>query len=202
MNWSEQEIIEGAGDALEIYNLLREGGELRPSQGRLRLRPDEFAAVERPVDYARFYGFETEWTHISSPFSLNPLRHLGHAVANSRRQERARREGELRWREWHRNVVTVTNLRLLLYYGVWQSFWYEGFYELEPVFDHPQRGQYGFSVTFADAPRLGLFGPYVLSVLLLIEYFTGRFQLLLEHPGFRQWLADMTVEPPAPGDPT
>lgn len=201
MSWSEQEIIEGARDALAMYNLLREGGELRPSQVRLRLRPDEFAVVERPVDYARFYGFDAEWTHITSPFSLNPLRHLGHAVANNRRKERALRESAARWRDWHRNLVTVTNMRLLLYGDSWHSFWYEEFYELEPKFDHPHRGQYGFSATFADAPQLGLFGPYVLTVLLLIEYFTSRFQLLVEHSSFQQWLAVMTGESPAPGPP-
>lgn len=142
---------------------------------------------------------DTEWTHISSPGSLNPLRHLGHAIANERRREEARRLGRPQWRDWHRNVVVITNGRLLVFDDTWQFIWYETIYELVPTFDHPQSGRYGLSLAFEGEPPPGLFGPYSLTVALLIEYFTDRFEMFTEHPGFQQWLADLTAEPGGSG---
>ncbi|MEU5878397.1 hypothetical protein [Spirillospora sp. NPDC047279] len=199
MNWTGREITGGAGDALMWFDLLREGGELRPFHPRLRLRPAEFAVAERPADYARLYAVDAEWTHVGSPFGLDPFRHAGHALANGGREERAMRDAVLQWREWHRNLVTVTSLRLMIHHEVWHSFWYEEMDELVPVFDHPRRGHYGLTAAFSDAPRLGLFGPYVLSILLLAEYFSGRFEVLTSEPGFRRWHAEMTGGIPAPG---
>jgi hypothetical protein len=155
----------------------------------LVLHEGEQAHLDVPVYYARFYGGDGSYEHVSGMFLGGPAFVIGGlaatAVGNAVRRSRAQAEAMQCWREHQLVRVVATNLRLICQAnGTWLSFYFSA-----ATAFYPEPRSYSMIFEFPDTSPLLLSGS---NVPLLAVYATWRLhgaEAIASHPA----LATLTV---------
>ncbi|GAA0959024.1 hypothetical protein [Actinocorallia libanotica] len=135
------------------------------------LEEGEQAHLDFPTNYARFYGTNAAYQHVTGLF-VGSAGFVAAGVAmtalgNSMRRSQARAEAVQRWREQEFLRVLVTDRRLIcLVGGQWTSFYYNAVTAF-----HPEPENQSIVFEFSNAVPLALYGP---SLPSLIAYTTHR----------------------------
>lgn len=123
------------------------------------LRPAEAVRADVICDYARYYGGDGTYQHISGVFYGSPgfvaAGLAATALENAARRNRARQEAVARWREWQSVRVIATDRRLICHVGHrWLTFDYGAV-----IAFHPEPHTYQLVLEFPDTSPLLLTGP-------------------------------------------
>jgi hypothetical protein len=135
------------------------------------LQEGEQAHLDVPVYYARFYGGDGSYTHVSGMFvgsvGFVSAGLAATAIGNAVRRSRAQAEAMHRWREHQLARVIATNLRLIIQVnGTWLSFYFSAVTAF-----YPEPRNYSMTFEFPKTSPLMLTGP---NAPLLAVYVTWR----------------------------
>ncbi len=135
------------------------------------LEDGEQAHFDCQVNYARFYGTDAVYQHVTGLFvggsGFVAAGVAMTALGNSMRRSQAQAEAIQRWREQEYLRVLATDRRLIcLVGGQWMSFYYSA---VTAFYPEPENQSLVFE--FSNAVPLALYGPPVSS---LIAYTTHR----------------------------
>lgn len=136
------------------------------------------------ADYARYYGTDAGYTHVSGIFLGSvPFMALGYgitALSNANRRKAAEAAARTRWREYQQVRVIVTDRRALCLRadGRWVSFYYRGASAI-----YPEPAVWSLVMDFPDTVpvRLGGWGSPIASVAAVWAVYGA--DGLREHPG-------------------
>lgn len=82
------------------------------------LGPDEQCFFDGPMDYARFYSMNVQYTHTSGlyfgPVGFVAVASAANAIANKARRDEAARLAAAQWRDFQLARVIITNQRLIV----------------------------------------------------------------------------------------
>lgn len=146
------------------------------------LRPGESARADVPCDYARYYGGNGTYQHVSGVFLGSPGFVAGGlaitALGNAARRNRARQDAVARWREWQHTRVIATDQRLICYAaGRWLTFDYAAVTAF-----HPDPLAYQIVLEFPDTSPLLLTGPAAPLLAILSAASLHGPRAMHEHP--------------------
>lgn len=136
------------------------------------------------ADYARYYGGNATYTHVSGVYLGSvPFMALGYgltAMSNAARRSAAQNAARTQWREQQRVRVIITDRRLLCLVagGRWLSFWYKGAAAI-----YPEPANWSLVMDFPDTVplRLGGLGSPIAAVAAVWAIY-GE-EGLRDHPG-------------------
>lgn len=146
------------------------------------LHEGETAYFDVPADYARYYGGDGSYQHVSG-FFYGSAGFVGAGLAvtalgNAARRNRARAEAMTRWREHQPVRVIVTDQRLICQAdGQWLSFYYNAVSAI-----YPEPASFSLVMEFPRTSPMLLSGP---SAALLSVYAVSRLhgaQAVTAHP--------------------
>jgi len=172
-NQGQQAAYSGGWEqARQAAACIRSGQQFPPlTVWGLVLREGETAYFDVPADYARYYGGNGSYQHVSG-FFYGSAGFVGAGLAvtalgNAARRNRARAEAMTRWREHQPVRVVVTNQRLIcLANGEWLSFYYNAVSAV-----YPEPASFSLVMEFPSTSPLLLAGP---NAALLAVYAVSR----------------------------
>lgn len=165
---------------------LASGGELPTwSVFDVVLRPGESVRADVTCDYARYYGGDGTYQHVSGLFYGSPgfvaAGLAATALGNAARRNRARQEAVARWREWQSARVIATDHRLICHVGHrWLTFDYAAV-----IAFHPEPHTYQVVLEFPDTSPLLLTGPAAPLVAIVAAARLHGPASVHQHPALR-----------------
>jgi hypothetical protein len=146
------------------------------------LKPGEQAYLDLDADYARYYGGDGTYQHISGVFWGSPAfvtaGLAANAIDNRIRRSNAQAEAVKRWRERQRVRVIATDRRLICQVGPeWLSFYFSG---ASACYPEPQA--HSLVLDFPDTSPLLLGGPNAAVLAVLSAVLVHGPQAVHDHP--------------------
>lgn len=148
----------------------------------LVLHEGEQAHFDLPVHYARFYGGDGGYQHVSGVFFGNPgfviAGFAATAVGNAIRRNRARAEAMHCWRGHQLTRVIATNLRLICQVnGTWLSFYFNA-----ATAFYPEPAHYSIVFEFANTSPLRLTGANTPALAVYATWRLHGIEAVARHP--------------------
>lgn len=149
------------------------------------LRPGETARADVTCDYARYYGGDGTYQHISGIFYGSPgfiaAGLAATALENAARRNRARQNAVARWREWQSVRVIATDQRLICHVGHrWLTFEYSAV-----IAFHPEPHTYKLVLEFPGTSPLLLTGPAAPLLAIVAAARLHGPSVVHQHPALR-----------------